>query len=54
MLYSEEKGQTALETLLIIAAAVILAAVVGLYLKSLPPRIEHKAKNQTNQIINNI
>ncbi len=48
----EKKAQTSIEYLLILAAAVVLAVVVGLYLKSIPPRIHDEAGGKTENIIN--
>jgi len=41
----EQKAQTAIETLLIIVAAVVVAIIVGMFLKSIPPQLEHKISN---------
>ena len=51
-LNSEQKAQTAVETMLMIAAAVIIAVAVGLYLKSIPPAVEHKVNEQRHSILN--
>jgi len=45
----EEKAQTSMETLLIIASAVIIAVVVGMFLKSIVSGpIAHKTEHLAN------
>ncbi|MEW6294774.1 MAG: class III signal peptide-containing protein [Candidatus Diapherotrites archaeon] len=41
----EQKAQTAIETLLIIVAAVVVAIIVGAYLKTFPGRVENEINN---------
>jgi len=54
-LWKEERAQGSLEVLLMLAAAVLMAAFVGLYLKGLPKgSVENKVGNITNQIVTNI
>jgi Flp pilus assembly pilin Flp len=48
----DHKGQTAVETMLMIAAAVVIAVAVGLYLKSIPPTIENTITHQREDILN--
>lgn len=49
-IFSEKKAQTAVETLLIVVAAVVMAIVVGAFIKSLPPQLEHRMKDITNDL----
>lgn len=51
-LNTDQKAQSAVETMLMIAAAVIIAVVVGLYLKSIPTSIENTVNNQSANILN--
>jgi uncharacterized protein (UPF0333 family) len=54
-LWQEVRAQNALEVLLMLAAAVVIAAVVGLYLKSLPTgTVETKLNTITNQVLENL
>ena len=51
----DEKAQTALEMLLLLAAAVFMAALVGIYLKNLPQNIvSNTVPTETNQVINQL
>ncbi|MBN1941272.1 MAG: class III signal peptide-containing protein, partial [Candidatus Diapherotrites archaeon] len=36
----EKKAQTSLEYLLLIAGVIVVATIVGLYLKSIPPSVQ--------------
>ncbi|MFH1544748.1 MAG: hypothetical protein ABIE23_01475 [archaeon] len=49
-IFLEKKAQTAVETLLIVVAAVVMAIVVGAFIKSLPPQLESKANNIVNDL----
>lgn len=51
-LTKEEKAQGALEYLILLAGAVFVAAVVGLYLKSIPGEIEPRLNNARTHVIN--
>ncbi len=49
------KGQASMETLLILAAAVFMAAMVGLFLKNLPKgQVEDALRNQTTGLVGDI
>ena len=53
--WSEERAQGSLEVLLMLAAAVLMAALVGLFLKGLPKgSVENRVGNITNEIVTNI
>ncbi len=45
---NEEKAQGSLEYLLLLGGAVAVAAIVGLYLKSLPKQVEGSVNQQTS------
>ncbi|MBU2100703.1 class III signal peptide-containing protein [Candidatus Micrarchaeota archaeon] len=45
----DEKAQTSIETLLIIASAVVIAVVVGMFLKSI---VTGPIANKTNELAN--
>ena len=47
----EEKAQGALEYLIILAGAVLVAVAVGWYLKNVPGQTEHKFNIGTNAAI---
>ena len=52
---SEEKAQTSLEMLLLLAAAVFMASLVGIYLKNLPQNlVSNTVPTETNQVINQL
>jgi uncharacterized protein (UPF0333 family) len=54
-LYGESRAQGSLEVLLMLAAAVLMAALVGLYLKGASrTAVENKAGQVTNEIVTNI
>ena len=54
-LLKEVKAQGALEVLLMLAAAVLMAALVGLYLKNVSRgAVENKAARSTNEIVTDI
>jgi uncharacterized protein (UPF0333 family) len=54
-LFEEERAQGSLEVLLMLAAAVLMAAMVGLYLKGASKvAVENKAGQVTNEIVTNI
>ena len=54
-LLEENRAQGALEVLLMLAAAVLMAALVGLYLKNVSRgAAENRAEPATNQIVTNI
>lgn len=54
-LWNDERAQGSLEVLLMLAAAVLMAAFVGLYLKGLPKgAVENRVGNLTNEIVTNI
>lgn len=48
----DSKAQAAVETMLMIAAAVVIAVAVGLFLKSIPPSIENTVNNSRENILN--
>jgi uncharacterized protein (UPF0333 family) len=50
-LKKEIKAQTALETILVLAAAVLIAVVVGMYIKSIPRKLHNVTVNKTNEVI---
>tara|TARA_Y100000310_G_C20637292_1_gene791880 strand:+ start:1691 stop:1855 length:165 start_codon:yes stop_codon:yes gene_type:complete len=51
MIWQEEKAQGSLEYLLIIAGAIFVAAVVGLFLKSIPGQTENRLNQETQQVL---
>lgn len=53
-LFKEEKGQSSLEVLLLIAGAILIASIIGVYLKSLQGQIQPILNNQTGQVIHQI
>ncbi len=48
----EIKAQTAVEFIALLAIIVLVAVIIGLYLKSIPPTIHSKAVHKTENIIN--
>ena len=54
MLFKEERGQTAIEVLLILSAAVIIAAVVAIYLKSIPRHVAPELHQLRHEVITNL
>lgn len=50
-LSNEEKAQGALEYLIILAGAVLVAIAVGWYLKSIPVQTENRFNQQTNAVV---
>lgn len=49
--FSENKAQTSLEALLIIAGAIVIAAAVGLYMKSIPSAVEQQVIDKQDDIV---
>ena len=49
---NDQTAQSAVETMLMIAAAVVIAVAVGLYLKSIPQTLQNTVNNQRENILN--
>lgn len=50
----EKKAQTALEMLILLAGAILVAAGIGIYLKSIPPKIENVLNSKKTEVINEL
>ncbi len=54
-LFKEFKAQVNLEALLLVAAAILIASLIGLFLKNLPKgAIENKLSNQVSNVTSGI
>ena len=51
-LFSDELGQASIEVLLMIAAAIVVALVVALYLKSVPKAVQNELATREQQVLN--
>jgi len=50
-LFSDARGQSAIEVLLMIAAAIVVALVVALYLKSVPQAVQNDLAHREQQVL---
>ncbi len=48
----DSKGQSSLEVLILIGGAILVATVIGVYLKSLPKNIGNRIEGQANSGLN--
>ena len=48
--WEEEKAQTGTEYIIMLAGAILVAIVVGLFLKSIPPQAQNQINEATNAV----
>ncbi len=51
-MWNENRGQTAIEALLVVGIAIVIATVAGLILKGVFNQVQVDVQNQSNAVIN--
>ncbi len=51
-MWNENRGQTAMETLLVVGIAIVIATIAGLILKGVFSTVSVDLQNQSNAVIN--